>query len=296
MPAKNKISLQPRPSSADNPLSIYLQTLAPSGRRSIQSLLKTAINQLDPLATLDRFDWCSLGYQDLVKIRFKLLNNGASRHTVNTTLSALRSVIKTAFNMGLIEADSMLRASAIKPVKGQSLPSGRSLSPAEISQLLRTARLGKRLVDQRNHSLLYLLLTTGLRRDELVHLQLRDFDTQSNLLEVRTAKGRQQRQLPVPRRCASRLKQWINRLDDNGPLFCRILKGDRLTQQKLSTQAVYSIITQLAAQAGIPHCTPHDLRRTFITRQLAAGHDIGQVSRLAGHQDIKTTLIYDRRY
>jgi integrase len=42
-------------------------------------------------------------------------------------------------------------------------------------------------------------------------------------------------------------------------------------------------------------CTPHDLRRTFITNNLEKGLDIGTVSKLAGLRDLQTTLIYDRR-
>ena len=44
--------------------------------------------------------------------------------------------------------------------------------------------------------------------------------------------------------------------------------------------------------AGIPPITIHDLRRTGITRALLAGVPPITVQKLAGHQDIKTTMQY----
>ena len=54
----------------------------------MQSLLKTAIKQLNTRATLDSFNWNDLHYEQLVKIRFKMINNNLSFHTINATLSA----------------------------------------------------------------------------------------------------------------------------------------------------------------------------------------------------------------
>ena len=54
-------------------------------------------------------------------------------------------------------------------------------------------------------------------------------------------------------------------------------------------------ITRHLEQAGIRLCTPHDLRRTFITTLLDEGNDVAVASRMAGHRNIATTTRYDRR-
>ena len=45
----------------------------------------------------------------------------------------------------------------------------------------------------------------------------------------------------------------------------------------------------------MPTVTPHDLRRTYITQLLDQGIDLNTVRQMAGHADISTTVIYDKR-
>lgn len=47
--------------------------------------------------------------------------------------------------------------------------------------------------------------------------------------------------------------------------------------------------------AGVKPFTPHDLRRTFVSRLLDSGVDIAIVAKMAGHSNIQTTARYDRR-
>ena len=46
---------------------------------------------------------------------------------------------------------------------------------------------------------------------------------------------------------------------------------------------------------GVENASPHDLRRTFITRLLEQNVDLNTVRQMAGHASITTTTIYDKR-
>ena len=63
----------------------------------------------------------------------------------------------------------------------------------------------------------------------------------------------------------------------------------------MTAQALMYRLKWQCHQAGIDPCSPHDLRRTFVSELLDAGADIATVQQLAGHQSPTTTARYDRR-
>ena len=83
---------------------------------------------------------------------------------------------------------------------------------------------------------------------------------------------------------------------DAGPLFFPAKRGGTLRHgRRLSPQSIYYLLKARAKKAGVRPFTPHDLRRTFVSRLLGAGVDIAIVAKMAGHSNIQTTARYDRR-
>ena len=141
-----------------------------------------------------------------------------------------------------------------------------------------------------------LMGAAGLRRSEVVGLTMEDYDARRGRLLVRAGKGGRQRELVLPGPVRQELARW-RKLRGRGPgaLFCPVTAEGCLAPRAVSAQRVYDVVVARALEAGIARCTPHDLRRTFVTQLLLQEVDLNTVRQLAGHSDIQTTARYDRR-
>jgi len=279
-----------------DPVTLYLQGLVPSGRRSVKSLLKTAAAILDFEGELEVMPWSIIEYQHLASIRSTLQEQQKSANTINLTLSALKGVMKACFNLKLISADQLLLLNDIKRVRGKRLPSGRSLSKQDIKKIYRACEKDKTIAGKRDQAIITTMLASGIRRSEVVNITLDDYNTRNGQLNIQAGKGNKQRTAYINTESRQIIRKWLNvRGTEAGALFNPITKSSTIQYRKISSQSIYGIIRQRAEQAKIEPCRPHDLRRTFVTHLLEAGIDINTARQLAGHSDIQTTARYDLR-
>jgi site-specific recombinase XerD len=240
--------------------------------------------------------WHGLRYQHTAFVRAQLA--GAYKPaTANKMLSALRGVLKECFRLGLISAEDYQRARDLPPVKGSTLPPGRSLSQGELRRLFETCtESSKQNRGARDAAVVAVLYGCGLRRAEAASLDLADYDRETGELRVRGGKGRKDRIAYAGAGAADAIEGWIARRgEEEGPLFYPINKGDRIQKRRMSDQAVYDILRRLGREIRTRSFSPHDMRRTFIGDLLDAGADLSAAQQLAGHANVQTTARYDRR-
>ena len=238
-------------------------------------------------------DWPSLTPRHVAAIRAKLIKLYKPA-SVNKVLSALRGVLKACYGLGLMTAEDYYRAAAVKGVKAESTPTGRDLSEDEIADLVQACKADKTPAGARDVALLGVWYTCGVRRSELVRLELADFDATEGRLIIRSSKGH--RTVYVTGGALVALQAWlIIRGLTPGPLFCSINKAGRIKGSRMSAQAAYKRLKKRAEQAGVKDFSPHDMRRTFVSDMLDRGADIATVAKLAGHASVTTTARYDRR-
>jgi site-specific recombinase XerD len=145
----------------------------------------------------------------------------------------------------------------------------------------------------RDAAIIALLYGAGLRRAELVGLDLADYDPGDRQIQVK-GKGNKARLVPVVNGAAAALADWLAlRGDGAGPLFWGI--GNRQSGGRLTSQAIYNMLKRRAELAGIKTLSPHDMRRSFVGELLDRGADIATVQKIAGHANVTTTARYDRR-
>jgi len=242
------------------------------------------------------FPWHRLTRVHLLTLRATLQEDKAPQ-TVNLTIAAIRGVLKEAWRLGLMPHEQYMRVSDLPTVKGRRLPKGRALEQAELAALFRSCRDDpRRALGARDAALLAVLYGMGLRRAEAVGLDFRDYQPEVGALHIRHGKGSRERLAYTNTGSAQALAAWaMLRGRWTGPLFPRMKKHGQITRERISFRSVGLIVQKRAAWAGTARFTPHDLRRTFITTLLDRAVDLPTVQRLAGHVNLTTTALYDRR-
>lgn len=279
-----------------NPAAVYLSGLAKRSQRTMRGDLDIIARLLtggrcDALS----LDWSALRYQHAAAVR-SLLATRYAYTTTNRMLSALRGVLKAAWRLGQLPTEEYHRAIDLPAVKGETLPSGRALAMGELRTLFMICAQDPKPSGMRDAALLAVLYGAGLRRSEVVALDLSDYDQVTGEIRVRSGKGNKQRTAYATGGSREALEAWLLlRGDLAGPLFLPLTKGGRLIQRRLNNQTVLDILTKRVRQTGLKSCSPHDFRRTFISDLLDAGADITTVQKLAGHANVTTTARYDRR-
>jgi len=290
------------------PAAVYLASLSAASRRTMTQALNTIAAlllgiDLKQLTRKDKdaanrlhlgLNWAALRFQHTNAIRARLAANYAPA-TANKMLSALRGTLKAAWQLGQVDADAYHKAASVESVKGETLPAGRNIQAGELAALMDACQVDQSAAGVRDAAIIGILYTCGLRRAELVKLDLGDYDADAGALTVH-GKGSKDRLAYPTSGALVALADWLTiRGDAPGALFWPVTKGGELRPRRLTTQAVYKMLGKRAHEAGIKDLSPHDFRRTVAGDLLDAGADLVTVQKILGHSDPKTTARYDRR-
>ncbi len=276
-----------------NAAAVYLASLSPGSRRTMRGALRSIAQILTGVPDELRMPWHLVDYAHATLVRTRLAET-LSPATSNRMLAALKGTLKNAFKLGVISAEHYTRVTMIEPVRGSRLPKGRCLSVGELRAIFEVCD-PKTAAGARNAALMALLFGAGLRRSEVVALDLGSFERETGKLTV-LGKGNRARTGWVTNGSLDALEAWLaHRGDDPGPLFFPVRKGGRIERRRMTDGAVAELVHRLATKAKIPSMAPHDARRTFISALLDLGADLATVQALAGHQSPTTTARYDRR-
>ncbi len=295
--SEEELQLDP---SLPSPAQAYLNTLSPSGKRT----QATALNNLayifsdGKINNAEKFPWHHLRYEHTSQLSSHMVDIGYAKATVNKHLVALRRVLEEAYRLGLYqEHNDYYRAAGVKSLRHETILRGRTLEHDELRALILAclADAHNPTLNARDAALVTLMYVTGIRRQEVVDLNLSDFIAKEAKLRI-LGKGSKQREVFLSEDAVSALEVWLSHRGRGlGPLFTRITKGGKVKLERLSAQAVYYVLKTRQKQAGLESFTPHDLRRTTITDLLSADVDVLTVSAIAGHNSSDTTRRYDRR-
>ena len=218
-----------------HPVAVYLARLSPGSRRAMRQALEVIAGLLSSgKARPETLRWDTIRYQHTQAVRACLADRYAPA-TANKALSALRGVLGECFRLGLVSAEDHTRATDLPGVKGQSAPRGRALKTGELVALFGACD-ATTAQGARDAGLLAVLYGAGLRRAEVVALDVADFDLESGELRIRSGKGRKARTVWVTNGARDALKAWLEVRGDLEHPRCGIREPSSFDGRQLSVR------------------------------------------------------------
>ncbi len=210
---------------------------------------------------------------------------GLAPRSVQRRLSAVRSFFKYLVREGELAHNPATGVSAPKAAK--SLPT--TLDADQVASLLESAPTDA--LGARDHAIMELFYSSGLRLAELVGLDLLDIDLKDRTVRV-LGKGRKSRIVPVGRKAQAAVKRWLierTTLADIGENALFVGRNGR----RIGPRAVQLRVAEAARRQGLGvPVHPHLFRHSFASHLLESSPDLRAVQELLGHADISTTQVY----
>jgi len=233
----------------------------------------------------------SVSRDNLVEFLASLYRQKLESRTVARHLVTLRNFFRFAQLQELIATDPSLNLES--PKIRRSLPGYLRLE--EIERLLAQPD-DKTPLGLRDHAMLDVLYSTGLRVSELVSLRVMDLDTAVGCIRC-IGKGDKERIVPIGKKALALVERYLRdarpKLIGKGKQALATTLFINRRGAPLSRVGVWKILSAYGRKAGLRSAlTPHMLRHSFATHLLERGADLRSVQLMLGHSDISTTQIY----
>ena len=270
-----------------NDLNDYLQHLTFERGLSTLTLQNYArdIKLLESLLENTSFD--QVQNTQIRRFIATLHSRGRSGRTIARALSAWRG-----FYDYLIHHKGYTQ----NPITGLRAPK----TPKTLPQALSTDQAvkfvdikGDGLLEQRDHAILELFYSSGLRLAELVNLDITMLDFSEGTVTV-TGKGNKTRIVPMGSHAMDAIQTWIQRralikIADANPNALFVTQQGR----RITPRAVQYRVKEWSIKQGInTSMHPHLLRHSFATHVLQSSQDLRAVQEMLGHANISTTQVY----
>ena len=219
-----------------------------------------------------------------------MMDRGNSAGSVGRRLSALRSFYKFLLRRKMVDHDPA--HGVVGPKKEKNLPS--FLRESEMDRLLDGDFFSDDFVGARDHLILLMFYSTGIRLSELTGLEMVNVDVDLQQLKV-TGKRNKQRVIPFGSEMRLAIEDYVKR---------RMALGERLqvsssffVEEKsglgMKPEKVRVIVRKyLSCVTTQKKRSPHVLRHTFATSMLNHNANLQSVKELLGHERLSTTEIY----
>jgi integrase/recombinase XerC len=190
---------------------------------------------------------------------------------------------------------------AANPVIGLRAPKSAKTLPQALSieQATKLVDIKENdILSVRDHAILELFYSSGLRLSELVNLNIDALDFSEGTVQV-TGKGNKTRIVPLGSHAISAIKNWLEYRSQlpikqnlpNSTSGSRLFIG--LQGRPISSRNIQYRLKEWSIKQGINSSVhPHMLRHSFASHVLQSSGDLRAVQEMLGHANISTTQVY----
>lgn len=204
----------------------------------------------------------------------------ASLSTAETYRAIVSSLYSWMYHNQLIPNNP---AEKLKPIKHPEALK-RSFTPVEVDSLKAACRNGF------ERAVVEVLLSTGLRCEELCNLKWSDINWETKDVYVIEGKGGKNRITMMDDVSRKYLLKYRNELNYESEYVFAIKYGGKIKRR--TSDSVWRALKVIGERAHIDEVNPHKFRHTFATTLYKRGLDIRMIQKLLGHSNISTTMIY----
>lgn len=213
-------------------------------------------------------------------IRVFLMRYKQARGISDRSLDKTRQFIRTFFSWltleGYIPKDVSLQ---VKPIK-HIVPQRHALTQIQMEHIRRAC------VDPRERMVIEMLYSTGCRISELCGMKISDIDMHEGSVQV-LGKGNKYRTCYINAKALVALSEYLKTMPDE--IWLLPSRNDH--SMHLTKNAAEGICKKISKRCGIEF-TPHVIRHTTATTALHSGMKVEDISKVLGHAQISTTMIY----
>jgi len=217
-----------------------------------------------------------------------LVDGGISNVSVNRKIASLKAFYKFLLKTKQIESNPLTKHKALKTPKKIQIP----FSEDELDSVLNQITYKEGFDGLRDKLIIDLFYTTGIRRSELINLQMQNVDLANGTLKV-LGKRNKERILPMLDVISEQIEGYLserNALQSiNDANFLFLLSNGN----KINETFVYRLINSYFSNVSEKvKKSPHMLRHTFATHMLNHGADLNSIKELLGHSSLASTQVY----
>jgi integrase/recombinase XerD len=236
----------------------------------------------------------------VAEYREQMREDGYAHRTINLRLAAIDKLFTRMMRLEIIEKNPA-SAELVPRMRVSNVSETQGLDNGEAEHLLKTLWEDKTYSGLRDTAIFAVLIYNGLRRSEVVQIDLENIrfvsGTPTVTLVIKRGKHLTIEFIPLVWKTIDR---WLVSANiTEGPVFRKVTKyrdgRQEITKNRLTVDNIYAIIKSRVKQAGIDKdIHPHSLRHTYATLALLAGVPIQEVQKSMGHSSTDTTFRYDR--